>query len=127
VLVALVLATAVLYAAVHRTPQPLDYVTQYGEKRESPCRWFEVCAQRQFPPAHFARLGPAVTKTPRAPNAPVTAKYGWMNGLFQVTHLSRSRHRDLPVKFIVHAGKVNVEVSERNSTYRTGVKRCRCC
>jgi ferric-dicitrate binding protein FerR (iron transport regulator) len=36
----------------------------------------------------------------------------WLKGMayFKVTHRSRSRHRDLPVKFIVHAGKVNVEV-----------------
>jgi ferric-dicitrate binding protein FerR (iron transport regulator) len=111
VLVALVLATAVLYALLHRTPQPLDYVTQYGEKREVT---LPDGSKVVLSANSHLRISPGWAGGHQDASRPERAgdREVWLDGMayFKVTHLSRSRHRDLPVKFIVHAGKVNVEV-----------------
>ncbi|MBD0256619.1 MAG: FecR domain-containing protein [Cytophagales bacterium] len=108
VLLALVVATVVWYVRFRQPTDGLDYVTRYGEKREVT---LPDGSQVVLSGNSHLRISPEWTDGP-ADGQRAGDREVWLEGMayFKVTHRSRSRHRDLPVKFIVHAGNVNVEV-----------------
>jgi ferric-dicitrate binding protein FerR (iron transport regulator) len=111
VLLALVVATVVWYVRFRQSTDGLDYVTRYGEKREVT---LPDGSKVVLSGNSHLRISPHWTDghEDAADSEPSGDREVWLKGMayFKVTHRSRSRHRDLPVKFIVHAGKVNVEV-----------------
>ncbi len=110
VFAALVTAVAVLYLLLWKPFARLEYVTQYGEMQEVK---LPDGSKVILSGNSRLRISPGWESSLKGESSKgqSVSRDVWLDGMayFKVTHLNRSTTNQ-PVKFIVHAGKVNVEV-----------------
>jgi transmembrane sensor len=110
VIAALVVASAVTFLFVYQ-PVPSEYATQYGEMKEVTLPDGSRVTLSGNSRLRVSKAWMNASKE-EILRKPTMNREVWLEGMayFSVKHLSRSQTTDQPVKFIVHAAEVNVEV-----------------
>jgi ferric-dicitrate binding protein FerR (iron transport regulator) len=111
VLAALLVATALLYFLFWPPSPQWEYATQYGEMKEVT---LPDGSKVTLSGNSHLRISPdwTVSRGSNSGGEKEANREVWLHGMayFKVTHLNRGNAGSHPIKFIVHAGKVNVEV-----------------
>lgn len=107
----LLFASSLTYFFLHRQFNPTEYVTRYNEVKEVELPDGSHVSLSANSRLKISEGWWSSMHSVFADRQPVSREV-WLDGTayFKVTHLSRNKLVDQPVKFIVHAANVNVEV-----------------